>query len=166
MKKLSFILFLISASLIFTGCSDNKERTFSGGTDYSITVPKGWSQMDSLNKNADLCLGDSSDSKYLVIIKDYKEDFTDNYTIENYFELSRKGLLDAHDDSVLISSDIKNDCSYTASCIVDGVKVRFYASIKEDDKNFYQLIFWTTERQFESRLDEFHTISSSFTELI
>ncbi|HBL84763.1 MAG: hypothetical protein A2Y17_01765 [Clostridiales bacterium GWF2_38_85] len=165
MSKLKLPLFLFVLIFIFSSCEKPLYHDFIGEKNsYKITVPYSWHEIDELNENADLCLGDSKQSQFLVIILDYKEDFEMNFSIEDYFALSRDSILASNNGSLLISGD-EDALNFIISGVSDGVKVCFYVSIKEDMNNFYQLVFWTTERQFYETEIVFQNITDSFIEL-
>ena len=165
MNKVKLPLFLFVILFILTSCEKPLYHDFIGRKlDYKVTVPYSWKEIDELNEHADLCLGDSKNSQYMIIICDYREDFKLGFSVLDYYELSMDSLIASHEDAELIKSNNKS-YEYIVSAVSEGVKVTFYVCIKEGLNNYYQLVCWTTERQFDETKEIFASIADAFINL-
>lgn len=161
-----FVLILVLLCFLLCSCKDGKEKQFSGNGDaYKISAEGGWRMRSTpLNPRAEISVSDEKNSRYFIVLRDSKADFSDDVTMEKYTELSKKILEENGGDERTLEIVESGDGYYSCVCESDEVKIRFLVFLKEGKKDFYQIMFWTTESKFDDSKDDFLRIADSFFE--
>ena len=161
-----FIFILVAACFLLCSCKSGKEKQFSGNEDaYKISVYGGWKMRSSpLNPRAEISASDEKNSRYFIILRDSKSDFSDGVNMEKYTELSKRILEENGGDNRRLEIVESGDGYYSCVCESDEVKIRFLVFLKEGKNDFYQIMFWTTESKFDESRGDFLKIADSFFE--
>ena len=164
MKKFFVILLLLC--FILSSCGKDKQKQIGGNDDaYKLNIDGGWKiRSTPLNPRAELSVSDEKNSRYFIVLRDSKSDFSDDVTMEKYSELSKKILSENGGDERMLEIVESGEGYYSCVCESDEVKIRFLVFLKEGKEDFYQIMFWTTESKFDDSKDDFLRIADSFFE--
>ena len=174
-NKLYIALLFMFSAILLTGCifgGNNQKGNTAGRTIssedslFSITVPKGWTQVTdySLNDEADLQAQNLLRNKYCVVLIENKEDL--DYTFDEWVETVLGGYLDnledpkitARKDTIIDGQPAKQ---YDINIIDSKIKLTILVTYINGENNFAQIITWTLASKFKSSLEEFNAIASS-----
>ncbi len=166
----NYILILIIA-LLTTACSYKDETITSKSGTMSVTQPAFWFEIDSLNDDADIRIGNPLLEAYFIIIREPQTDLPEGYTLEEYSQTTREyikagstsytELLDSSFTRINKLAAIK----YSINATVENVDIRYWHVSLKSEKGFYQLIAWSLPTKFESNQENFTLVIDSFREL-
>lgn len=170
-------IFLIS---VFTGCDLSKSLSNSAkgktkivkSTDgfSQITVPESWSETTTLNEAAVIQVANAAAEKYLIVISEPKEDFSENTTVDDYYNIIlenfKTGLENANlHPPVKTTVNGKKALQFEVQGEVNKIKAAYIVTIVETDKNFHQIMSWTLQSRYEKNKAELLDVVSSFKEV-
>lgn len=141
------------------------EKIYSSNHDVSILVPNQWDEDDSLNEDAILGASYGADEKYIIILSEPKDYFSEDMTLYEYYdlvgemsELESKNISQPEHVSINGSKAILFEQKGEAN----NIKVHFLCAVIEDDNTFYRIYLWTLKSYFEEYKDEYKKIIGSF----
>lgn len=134
-----------------------------------VTVPGNWKNLPELHEDAIIKAGNLFGEQYLIIIRENKEDFGKNFTLDNITEISRDNFKSAATDTFLsepISVKINGYPAkqFETSGEVENLKVKYIYSIVETPNNYYQIIAWTLNSKYDQNKSIFLDVMNSFKE--
>ena len=151
---------------ILCSCGKSKQKLIGGNDDaYKLSIGGGWkTRTVPLNPRAEISASDEKNSRYFIVLRDSKADLSESVTMEKYTELSKKILEENGGEERKLEVVETGDGYYSCVCESDSVKIRFLVFLKEGKRDFYQIMFWTTESRFDEASDDFLRIADSFFE--
>lgn len=166
----NYILILIIV-LLTTACSYKDETITSKSGTMSVTQPAFWFEIDSLNDDADIKIGNPLLEAYFIIIREPKTDLPEGYTLEEYSQTTREYIKTGSSNyTELIDSSFTRinkleAIKYSIDATVENVDIRYWHVSLKSEKGFYQLIAWSLPTKFESNQENFTLVIDSFREL-
>ncbi|HEV7645144.1 MAG TPA: hypothetical protein VGO50_14465 [Pyrinomonadaceae bacterium] len=171
-KLLPFALLLLVAlgcQQVQKGLKSVVEPKTIAATDGSceVTVPGLWSKSTDLNDEAILQASYPLQEMYVMVFKESRGDFADNFTIDDYAELVRKDaptrIPDAQFTPATSSTINTLDArEFEMSGTAEKVKAKFIYAVVASKDNFYQIISWTLPSQYAANKDELVSVLHSF----
>ena len=168
MRKM-FIVSIFSISLFSCGdfFSAKKRTVLDPDKKYQITLSSGWKIMDKLHEDAEIQAGNELSDKFLLVFIEAKEDFADDINLKKYRNIIKKNMSGGIKN---FSSEEKGEGSvngfksesYIYSGSVDEIKIKYYITYIETEKNYIQVLFWTLNSKFDGLFNEFDAIKNSF----
>lgn len=168
MKK-SIVFFL--ALLFISACSYGERTITDKSNSISVTKPALWFNIDSLNDDADIKIGNTIFEAYFIAIAENIKDFPQGYTLEQYSELTRgmikQGAKDITENEDLSFTKINGMAArkYVLNATVSGIKIKYWHVTVKSNKRFYQLLTWSLPSRFESNKKNFEKVLLSFSEI-
>jgi len=179
MKNKSYLtLFFLLSLIAGTGCnfSNNQNRNTAGQTIisedslFSVTIPKGWTQVadHSLNDDADLQAQKLFGDQYFVAIIEAKADL--DYTFDEWMKKVMNRYLASMDNpSVTEGKDVLIDGQpakqYEITMTKSRVRLTLLATYVNGKTHFAQILAWTLASKFQSSVDNLDAITHSITGL-
>lgn len=152
-------VFVIGLVMALTSCADGATTTLYGREGrYTVEATDGWSVCEPLNRTADGSMKNESERRYMIVLCESKSDFEEGIELDKYSSL----VSEAFAGRYAAEQHESDDGAMVFSCTVDSVKVSYYIKTFEDEKTFYQLVFWTNASSFEKSLKDFRQICRSF----
>lgn len=147
------------------GSSPPKEVQFLDGQ-FSMMKPGSWSMLSNLNDKADLQMGNPFREAYCTVLTESKEDFRDDFSLEEFGEITRGTLLSSVQDASSDgpeSLDVNGQRAirYELAGSVDNVKVRYWHIVVDADSHFHQVILWSLPSKFEGNRSDFEMVLGS-----
>jgi hypothetical protein len=132
-----------------------------------ITVPGLWSQVTDLNEESILQASYPLQEMYVMVFKEGRSDFADDFTIDDYVELLQKDaptrIPDAQFTPATSSTINALDArEFEMSGTADKVKAKFIYAVVASKDNFYQVISWTLPSQYTTNKTELLSVLHSF----
>ncbi len=171
MKKILFsslVILLINLS----GCDassvlNQEDKTVKFYNDqYQVTVPGHWSNMN-LHDDADFQHGHGRKEAYMIVFTEPKVDFGDDYTLQEYKDLTFGMIQESLENSKIIKNTnlrLNGNDVLQAQIVglIDNIKIHYLFNAIEDEKNFHQVIFWSLPSKYESNQKDFIKTLRSF----
>lgn len=177
-KFKKFIVFLVIFLVLFIAACDgvtdsglsqeDKMKTIvSSDNKSSILVPNNWSEDYILNDQAEINVGFPLKEQYAIVLTESADSFTDDMTLEDYYNLIISGMEVTINNSVFSEPtrakiDNKSALIYEVHGEVEKVKVSYLIAIVEGDSNYYQILTWTIQNRFEDFKDLYMNVIESF----
>ena len=182
MTKKSLVL-IVSLSLIFMlGCnfvnniasqafapSQTPPAKVMVSTDgrSQLTLSGDWEVINTLNKEAELQVGNRKQQIYAIVITESKDDFT---SFGKYADLCYSKFVETIDKidvagPTQLTINGKPAIQYKISGAVKGLNVVYLYTLIEGNKYFDQLILWTLHSKFETNENTMQHVIESFQEI-
>jgi len=135
-----------------------------------ITVPGDWKTLPELNAEATLQAGNLFGERYIVVIREGKEDYGKKADLNFFTNLVRDNFKQMAAEPVLSEPVSVNINGYAAQQFeaggeVDNIKVKYLYATVETPANFYQIITWTLSSRYVENKPIFSEVINSFKEL-
>lgn len=176
MRKLLTVILIVS--IFAPGCRQRKfEPDYSGFLHvvrkgkFELYVPGDMRPDKKLNSRADLQYADSSNTLFLLVIREEIPDLEDDsiiITLDEYFKFAASGITgeltdaDLDEDTVTMINGVE-----AKSCEIEGdfkgQEVYYRLAVLSDETYFYQIIFWTFKDLNPFRKDDLFASIESFT---
>lgn len=135
--------------------------------DFNITATDLWMEDVSIHEDSSLSLYNEEYNSYLIVLTDEKATFPEDIDLAYYSELvgsaTTKDLEEAQVTEALpvAFNGLKGNKFYVKGT-VDGVSVTYAFLIFENDRNFYQVVLWSSSANIENNLEYYEDILLSF----
>jgi hypothetical protein len=168
----AWLQFLISLSFIVlvSACSYKDETITDKDRSISVIKPSYWMEINALNDEAIIQIANPFTEAYFIVIAESRSDFPEDYTLEQYSELTRNiikenttNYTDNYDNS-LESINGMNTIKYVINATVDDVDIKYWHISVSSKNKFYQLIPWSLPDKMSSNKDNFLKVVKSFRE--
>ena len=165
-----FITIIILA-LSISACSFKDETITNDSGTISVTQPSLWFDMESLNDESDINIGNPVFEAYFIILIEPNSDLPDGFSLEQYSEATRENIkagsesYTEHHDTTFTSLNKIPAIKYTINATVDNVEIQYWHITLKSKKRFYQLIAWSLPSKFKSNIEKFNLTINSFREL-
>lgn len=137
----------------------------------SVTLPRTWAEVPTLNPLANLKVGDERADVYLIVVSEKKSDVQgDNQTLQKYSKNTRARLTDTlknlrQDGPWFISVGKNRALRYEIyGTSPDGMAVAYIHSVVESPNYFHQVVGWSKAENFQKVRDAIRSVSDSFRE--
>ncbi len=132
-----------------------------------ISVPNSWQELDDLNDQADLQVGNDFGNIYAMVITEDKSNFA---SFDEYAELVYSGFIRRiKSPEVEGPVDLRiNDCialQYKILGTLGSMKITMFYILIKADKNYHQFIVWTPSVRFKSHESTFEHVIASFQDI-
>ena len=181
MKRLTAIEILILLALIGIAAAIvvpiyqqkfRPARPFSDSSGrVTVVLPKGWTEVPSLNPLANLKVGDSNADIYLIVVSEKKSDIQgDNHTLQKYSQNGRARLTDTmkgvrQDGPWWITVGKHRAVRYEIfGTSADGMAVAYVHTVVETPEYFHQVVGWAQTPNYEKNRKALLQVSDSFRE--
>lgn len=125
-----------------------------------ISLPAGWKKESKLNAVAQIQASLITEAKWMIVISENKEIFTDEMTVKDYYDLSIEEFSNLLENAKI--SEAKNVKIGELSALqteiqgeINKVKVMYLVTIVESPKQFTEIIFWTVQQKMDKSRDMF-----------
>lgn len=137
---------------------------------YQLTVPGNWKTETELHDQAELQAANRIGELYVIVIRESKEDFSDNTDVAFVTENARSNLREAAANLVMsepaaVNINGNRALQFEASGEVDNIKAKYLYAIVETPQNFYQIMTWTLTSRFDRNKDVLQGVINSFKEI-
>ncbi len=161
--KCGFGLFLLF-TLINCQTQPQSVRFLNG--QYSLIRPATWNNLDDLNENADVQLGQLSQEAYMVILGDAKVDFAQPTDIEAHSETTRASLLSSLEDVTVsepenITINEMNALRYTLHGSIGNIRIKYWHVTIDAPDHFLQILLWSLPSKFDDNQSNFNSVLNS-----
>jgi len=171
-----FLCTMVIMSLIATnGCTDGTSEGLKVITSEDgfcqLEVPNDWSLQSDLNDYANIQAANFHEDLYVITISEYKIDFTDDYTLESYSDISLQNFADGVTDFVITSGPTRLEINgqralqYEIRAESEGANVVAIITIVNGDKGFHQIMTWTILSKYEKNKSLLKSVTNSFREI-
>ncbi len=175
MRRQFYLLLLIPVAL---GCSlaglvkkkvDEAQKPVtltSSDSKTQLTIPGGWRAEKQLNEIAVLQAAQRSQEMYIIVIRESRQDFAEDATLEDFAASSRTGMMSGLQQPLAtdpIASRIGNYSAmeYQLEGTADKIKVKYICTAVETPNYYYQLITWTLPSRFEKNQATLRQVAQS-----
>lgn len=171
MKSKPAIALVIGAVLVLWSCTKPAPTVvefFDGH--FSAMKPGSWSMLTDLNDEADLQMGNKLKEAYCVVLTESKDDFAEGYSLEEFGEVTRQGLLSSLADATVEGPESMtlNDQAairYELVGTVDRVKIKYWHVVVDSESHFNQVLLWSLPSRFDRNRGDFEAVLSSLKKL-
>jgi hypothetical protein len=138
----------------------------AGSNGFTVEVPESWTEMD-LNEDADIEMGNLRQEQYLLIIEEPGEDFTSDFTLDDYISIFYEILPTSFESPE--ATEIKNTMvgrnipakQFEITGSLEGVEIKYMLVAFEMGDVFYQINMWSTQVKYEANLPVFTRVIDS-----
>ena len=139
---------------------------FLDGQFYTLK-PASWSILNDLNDEADLQMGNLSKQAYCIIMSESKIDYENNFSLDEYSELTSSFILEAIANPSLSEAEYmslngKPAIKYELAGSIDGIRVRYWHVSIDTESHFHQVILWSLPSKFEGNRADYEAVLNSF----
>jgi hypothetical protein len=133
-----------------------------------VVLPSGWKEYRKLNDAAELQAAHLGKNLYIIVLTENRDDF-DHITLKQHSALTREGLLKSLSSPEVMGPKKLSIQGHTAIQFeirgqLDNTKITYLHTTVETDKNFYQILAWTSKSGFEKNSEELQQVIHSFRE--
>jgi hypothetical protein len=131
-----------------------------------VTVPRTWTKLPELNKQASLQVGNNSKEVYLIVITDTKTDL-DNMTLEKHHDLTRDRMFQkmknaSATEPVSLTMDGHPALQDELTGTEKGTNVVFLHTTVDDGDHFQQILAWTLKSRWQQQNELLREVTASF----
>lgn len=189
MKNIKIAIFTLMAlsMLAFTSCnmggnkSDSKMKEQLVNDTYKISVPDFFEDLNGLNKDASLEMGNELKEFYMIVIDEPAQEFYnifDEYMLKDLYSRDLTGFTKMVLETMEMDAGIFDIAEYKEIEIngikaiqtefynvFNGLDIYYHFTTLESDNNFYQIMMWTiksNQKEYENTMAE---IAASFSEV-
>lgn len=153
------------------GSGETKESVTLMGDDGSseMTFPYGWMEMDDIHPEGNIQASriDASGEHFFVSITESKQDFSDDITLEVYYDLlidMQESLIQnkQYTDPEFLTIDGNEAMQFELTGEVDKVKIGYLFTLIETEHALYQTFFWTKQSELDEHADTYRDIIQTF----
>jgi hypothetical protein len=168
-KALLGIAVLIGVGLIVY-LTTKEEVVKSKNYAFQLTKPRGWRVENDLNEEADIQISRRAAEAYLIVISDYKTDFTSDMDYKRHSILTRGFFKESLQNYTEVSGPTRIEVNgmkgiqYEITGSIEGIKAQYLHTTLEGKRYFHQLAAWSVSSQYESNKPVFQQIIQSFRE--
>jgi len=135
-----------------------------------LTIPGGWRAEKQLNETAVLQAAHRFQEMYIIVIRESKQDFAEDATLEDFAASSRTGMMSSLKQSLAtdpVAARIRDYSAmeYQLEGTADKIKVKYICTAVETPNYYYQIITWTLPSRFEKNQATLRQVAQSFKEL-
>ena len=146
--------------------STERKEIASDDGKIKVTVPRTWTKLPELNKQASLQVGNKSKEVYLIVITDTKADL-DNLTLEKHHQQTRDRMLQKMKNAsgtqpVSLTIDGHPALQDELTGTEKGTNVVFLHNTVEDGDHFQQILAWTLKSRWQKQDQLLREITASF----
>lgn len=134
----------------------------------SLFAPKSWISDTALNNEASIQISNRMKEKYVIVITEEKELFSEGLTLAEYTELVNEMMQGSINN--VSATDIqdttvngKNAQHFELAGDVQNIKVTYFITVVESDNKFHQIIGWTLTPKVQDNKAEILEVMNSFT---
>lgn len=135
-----------------------------------ITIPAYMSYELELSPIADIQASRSQKEEYMMVMREGKDVFADNFTLTDYYEAISANMSKSVTNSTKtepreIQVNGQPAVQFELNGEFDKIKISYLITLVETDGNFTQLLFWTLQNQMDEKRDMFIKSASTFKEV-
>ena len=171
-SRIPFGLHILGAAILVYGQvadpSFNSETQTLSSSDgsASIILPKNWDKLGDLDKDALIQAGDPRKHKYLIVYSITKEEMHGS-SISDFADGFVEGLQAAIPDTEIgnvkpLTVNGKNALQRAVKTTENNRRISYLYNILDYSENYYVLLFWTLESNFENTKSEMFKVLNSF----
>lgn len=148
--------------------TEMKKEFRSDSKEVAITATDLWSVDESLHEGSSLSLYNEEYQSYLIILKDEKEVFSSETSLEEYGELVAESTMEALEEGT-VSETEKLEINgleagaFSVSGLVDDISVTYKFLVLEDESEFHQVVTWSFSENIENNAEYYDGILHSYT---
>lgn len=134
---------------------------------FQLSVPSNWKEDSELNDEAILQVSNRVEEKYVIVINEGKDGFSEDVDSDYYTDLIRESMYDN-----LVNPQISDNQDITINNMpakyfeisgeADKIKISYMVVISEDRDNFNQVIGWTSTPKFDDKKQSIGAVMKSF----
>ena len=135
--------------------------------DFAITATDLWMEDVSIHEDSSLSLYNEEYNSYLIVLTDEKATFPEDIDLAYYSELVSRQTTEEFEEAQVTEPEaeefngVKGNKFYIKG-LVDGVSVTYAYLIFENERNFYQVVLWSSTGNIENNLEYYEDILLSF----
>lgn len=148
------------------GKSDKKQVFTSDNGKYEVTATGSWKEDKDLNEEASLQISNRLQERYLIVIDESKEDFSEDLTLQEYADFVKDSMLESGEDmesanNKEITVNGQDAIYFEVSGTVEKIKAKYIVAIAQDKDTIYQVIGWTMSSKFDKSKEELLSVIES-----
>jgi hypothetical protein len=161
------VIVVIGVLTLLGGRVDAPLRSDDGSI--QVTAPGTWKQIPDLNDQADLQVGYARQEQYLIVLTENQVDLVD-IDLEAYSDMVLEQMPSVIESSETSAARImqingRPAIQYEISGTVDNIKVVYWLTSVEGEKNFHQILAWTLDSKAETNRPIMLKVIESFAEV-
>ncbi|MBM3156433.1 MAG: hypothetical protein FJ004_04020 [Chloroflexi bacterium] len=124
-----------------------------------------------LNDEADIQVANTKKEAYVIVLSEFKMDFSDDITVEVHSDITRQILLDSlenviiSDEPVELQINGRRALQYEISGRVEGINVVYLHTTVDGEEGFHQIIAWTLPSKYDKNKPLLDSVVNSFREI-
>ncbi len=170
-----FLAIILCVSLACTADKSNKKITIKNL--YSIEVPSGMTKTSTINSDASLQYQNLIKDEYIIVIDEPISEFYNalegsevSQDLQGYYDIVVANLeMAASELHITDKEDIKINSLpaklFTATARVENYDVFYKYCVVEGQKNFYQILYWTSSDKKNKRQEAMTATIKTFQEV-
>jgi cytochrome c biogenesis protein ResB len=138
-----------------------------------VNLPSSWNKTQGLNEKADLQVANTSKNMFLIVLSESKEDFKKagkELDLQKHSDITRGILLknltngkESQPKSLTVNG--KPAIQYEITGTVEKLNVAYLHTTVETDKNYQQILAYTSQDDFTKNRPEMEEVINSFQEV-
>ncbi len=135
----------------------------------SLTAPSTWTNYEELSDDAILHIADRSNERYLIVLKETKEYFSEDMSLNDYTEAVKSRVVGNVENASIGDMEELEVNGNNAQCFImsgeySKIKITYIFMCIETSNDFYMIMGWTPTMNFSESKDEILEIMKSFKE--
>ncbi|MBN2099742.1 MAG: hypothetical protein JW753_09115 [Dehalococcoidia bacterium] len=166
---IALLCLLVTSACINSGSTGPSTVTSANGL-CQMEIPKGWSEHSDLNDEADIQVANTKEEMYIIVLSEYKEDFADDFTVNDHSELTLEYLLDSVEDVEIRSGPTEIQVNgqpalqYEIRGVVDGIKAAYLHITVDGEMAFHQVVAWTLSSRYDKNQATLQSVIDTLSE--
>ncbi len=137
-------------------------------SDVQLTLPEGWVDVQNLRPDADLYVAREDRTMYVLVLADPKRSEVGTFSLENnatqYLSFLDRGLSNERPERATNMTSLNglDAVQYEVRGRIDNVPIVYLHTTVEGETNYYQVVAWTTAREYADARGELQDVIESF----
>ncbi|MEM8808293.1 MAG: hypothetical protein AAGF01_19915 [Cyanobacteria bacterium P01_G01_bin.38] len=133
-----------------------------------LITPNSWEQVDSLRPDADIYIANEPENTYVMVLVDNLSATVQQFTLSDNASQYRRVLVDQLDTyngqtaTSITSVNGQPAEQYEIRGEIDGTAVVYVHTTIRGEENYYQVVGWTRDDQYDARRQELQQVITSF----
>jgi hypothetical protein len=164
------LLCLLGTSACVNSGSTGPSTVTSANGLCQLEIPKGWSERSDLNDEADIQVANTKEEMYVIVLSEYKEDFADDFTINDHSDLTLEYFLESIEDVEVQSGPVVTQVNgrpalqYKIRGVVDGIKAAYLHITVDGEIAFHQVVAWTLSSRYDKNQPALQSVIDTLSE--
>ncbi|MEM9903457.1 MAG: hypothetical protein AAF921_00310 [Cyanobacteria bacterium P01_D01_bin.44] len=133
-----------------------------------LITPNSWEQVDNLRPDADIYIANEPENTYVMVLVDSLSATVQQFTLSDNASQYRRVLVDQLDTyngqtaTSITSVNGQPAEQYEIRGEIDGTAIVYVHTTIRGEENYYQVVGWTRDDQYDARRQELQQVITSF----